>query len=473
MDFHVSLVGRRDLSGEIYRQLRGAIVDGRFHAGESLPATRELARSLSVSRTTVTVAYDRLAGEGFVTGRVGAGTFVSAHVGPAPKPRRAGGGEALGAIGFWSSIPLSNAFERSARFDFRSGLPDASLFPHALWRRLVGRELRNEAVAGGVYGHPAGYLPLRELIVHRLGIARAVEATADDVTITSGTQQALDVIARVLLTPGDRVAVEDPGYLPAVHVFRAAGARVIGVPVDEQGIVVEAIPRNVRLLYVTPSHQYPLGVPLSLPRRVALLEWAAHSGAAIIEDDYDAEFRFGGRPIEPLQTLDDAGRVIYIGSFSKTMLPTLRLGFIVAPASIRDAIHRAKYVTDWHTSMLGQAALARFIETGAFGRHVKKMSGVYRTRHQLISETLRRDFADELELVPSEAGLHLAALARKASVAGIKEILRRAMDAGVAFQALARFAIDGPPRAGIILGYGAIPTHLVRAGLRRLRECFR
>ena len=254
MDFHVSLVGRRDLSGEIYRQLRGAIVDGRLRSGESLPATRELARSLSVSRTTVTVAYDRLAGEGGV------------EVGD----RLPGGAEALAAIGFWNSIPLSNAFEHPARFDFRSGLPDASLFPHALWRRLVGRELRNEAVASGVYGHPAGHLALRELIVHRLGIARAVEATADDVTITSGTQQALDVIARVLLTPGDRVAVEDPGYLPARHVFRAAGARVIGVPVDEQGIVVEAIPRNVRLVYVTPSHQYPLGVPLSLPRRVAL-----------------------------------------------------------------------------------------------------------------------------------------------------------------------------------------------------------
>lgn len=472
MEFHVSLIDRTNLSGEIYRQIRRAIVSGRLRPGESLPPTRELARRLSVARSTVTVAYDRLAGEGFVSPQVGAGTFVNEHVALSlnePKTRLAEG--SLRPRRIWDSIPLSTAFAAPGQFDFRTGLPDASLFPHDRWRRLLSRQLRSEIVAGGVYGDPAGHRGLREAIARHIGVARGVEASADDVIVVNGTQQALDVVARTFLEPGDQVAVEDPGYSPIRWLFESLGVRVCGVPVDQHGLVVEALP-PARLVYVTPSHQYPLGVSMALSRRRALLTWADRNDAAIVEDDYDSEFRFEARPTEPLKTLDNSGRVIYVGSFSKTMLPTLRLAFVVTPPSIRAAVHRAKQVTDWHTSLPLQTALARFIDDGGFARHIRKMRNIYQVRHEMITKTLTDEFADHLQIVPSTVGLHVAALARTASVDEIGAVVRRASDSGVQVQTLSRFAVQAPPKSGIMLGYGAIPAKHIEEGLRRLRLCF-
>ena len=473
MELHISLSGRRDLSGEIYRQLRRVIVEGQLRPNDPLPPSRELARQLTVSRTTVVVAYDRLAGEGFVTSRVGAGTFVSEHLAPArsgSKQQRIG--DALRARPLWDAIPLSTAFARPARFDFRSGVPDASLFPHEAWRRLMARQLRSEATAATVYDNPTGHRRLREAIARHIGVSRGVQASADDVIVTNGTQQALDVIARVLLSPGDHVAVEDPGYPPACWAFEALGVRVRGVAVDRDGLDVDALPKQARAVYVTPSHQYPLGVSMTLPRRLALLAWADRHNAAIIEDDYDSEFRFGGRPIEPLRMLDTTGRVIYVGSFSKTMLPTLRLGFIVTPPSLREAVLKAKFVTDWHTPTTIQAVLAQFIEGGGFARHIRRVREVYRARHQTIANALIRDFADHLVLVPAIAGLHVTATARAASAARIGAVVRRAADSGVAVQDLSRFGVGSPALPGLVLGYGAIATAHIEAGLRRLRACF-
>ena len=475
MQIHVNLIGRKDLSGEIYRQLRQAIVDGRLRPRDSLPASRTLACSLKVSRTTVTVAYDRLAGEGFVASKVGAGTYVSKRVAPAV-PRATNRQRPVGVLKVrpvWDSISLSTAFATSPEFDFRTGLPDATLFPHDIWRRLMARQLRSESLRGGVYSHPAGHRGLRAAIARHIAISRGIAASADDVTITSGAQQALDIIARCLLAPGDRVAVEDPGYPPPRLLFKSLGGQVCGVPVDEQGIIVDALPRHTRLVYVTPSHQYPLGVTLSLPRRLTLLEWAERNNAAIIEDDYDSEFRFEGRPMEPLQTLDTSGRVIYVGSFSKSLLPALRLGFLVTPPGCTPAVHKAKYVTDWHTSMIAQAVLARFIEDGGFARHIRKVSRIYSLRRQMITDILASDFAGHLEAVPSAAGLHIAALARSASVHAIHQIARRASEQGVMLQELSRFAVDASPCAGFAVGYGAIPTARIKEGLRLLRQGFR
>jgi GntR family transcriptional regulator/MocR family aminotransferase len=255
MEFHVSLVGRRDLSGEIYRQVRRAILDGRLRPGDPLPPSRNLALGLGVSRTTVAVAYDRLGGEGFVTSRVGSGTFVSQQVArlrtEAGRRRPEG---ALKARALWDAVPLVAPFARPARFDFRSGVPDGSLFPHQTWRRLVARQLRADATTAGVYAEPHGHPRLREAVARHIGISRGVQASPDDVTITNGTQQALDLIAKVLLAPGDRVAVEDPGYTVPRWLFASLGARVYGVPVDQHGLLVEALPRGARLVYVTPSH---------------------------------------------------------------------------------------------------------------------------------------------------------------------------------------------------------------------------
>ena len=471
VDLHVSLVGRRDLTGEIYRQLRRGILDGRLRPGEKLPPSRELAQRLGVSRTTVTVAYDRLTGEGFVTSKVGAGTFVAAWAtsGGHHRRRARSAESALQPRPVWDAIPVPTVFDRPAEFEFRTGVPDARLFPYETWRRLVARELRGHAVGSGLYADPAGHAGLREAIARHVGRSRAVVATADDVTVTNGTQQAVDIIARVLLSPGDRVALEDPGYPPPRHLLVSLGARVTGVPVDDEGLVVEAIPRDTRLVYVTPSHQFPLGMSMTLARRMALLAWAERHNAAIIEDDYDSEFRFGGRPIEPLQTLDTAGRVVYVGSFSKTTLATLRLGFLVTPPSLRRAVHAAKYVTDWHTTLPIQGAMARFIDEGGLARHTRRMRTVYQRRHEQLVALLTERFADHLEVVPSAAGLHVCAVAPELSVAAMVAVVRRASIAGVEALPLSMFAVDGPPRSGIVLGYGAIPTEKIEEGLSLLR----
>jgi GntR family transcriptional regulator/MocR family aminotransferase len=470
VELQVSLVGRTDLAGEIYRQLRRAILDGRLRSGDRLPPTRELARNLNVSRTTVTVAYDRLAGEGFVTSRIGAGTYVRHRkTQRAGRPRRAPG--ALRPRPVWDTIPLPVAFDASAQFDFRVGTPDTQLFPYQTWRRLMSQELHGPAAETAGYGDPAGHQGLREAIARHIGVSRGVQASADDVVVTNGTQQAIDVIGRALLNLGDRVAVEDPGYPPPRRLFQSLGSRVAGVPVDSEGLVVEAIPARTRLVYVTPSHQFPLGMPMSLERRLALLDWAERNDAGIIEDDYDSEFRFGGRPIEPLQTIDRSGRVIYVGSFSKTMLPALRLGFVVPPLSLRRALHGAKYVTDWHSAMPGQASLARFILQGAFAWHIRKMRMVYQARHARIGVLLAEHFAEHLDVVPSVAGLHLAAIARMASAEAIDTVVRRASALGVKVQPLSMFDVDSASRPGIVFGYGAIPTARIDEGMGLLRRC--
>jgi len=473
MEVHVALDDRKDLSWSIYWQLRQAVLDGRLRPRDPLPPTREFAKSLNVARGTVTAAYDRLGAEGLVISRVGAGTFVSGIV-LKPETQK---GEAvpsqIQARSIWESIKLPTGFPRKADFDFRTGLPDTALFPYQAWRRLLAEQMRADAPEQGIYRHPAGHHGLREAIARHVGVSRGVRTSPDDVVISNGTQQALDVISRVLLEPGDIVAVEDPGYAPPRMLFRSLGLDVRGVRVDRQGLVVDELPDGARVVYVTPSHQYPLGMTMSLQRRVELLAWAEEHKAAIVEDDYDSEFRFGGRPVEPLQTLDTGGRVIYVGSFSKTLLPSLRLGFVVSPRSLRDAIHKAKYVTDWHSALPAQGALANFIDEGGFARHIRRMRAVYEQRHDLIRGRLARDFNEYLEVIPSAAGLHMTALARERYADRLEEAVKRASEMGVEVHDLSRIAADASGMCGIILGYGAISTNKIAEGLRLLRLSFR
>jgi GntR family transcriptional regulator / MocR family aminotransferase len=474
MELHVSLNERTNLSSEIYRQLRQSILDGRLQAGDRLPPTRDLAHRLSVARNTVTVAYEQLWSEGLVTSRVGAGTFISSAVAAAQYPARSDGvGSSLSPRNMWASVSVPTPFLHNPhhRFNFVTGIPDATLFPHKAWRRLMGEQLRAEP-AFGHYGAPAGYSRLREAIARHVGISRAVQAAPDNVVIATGTQQALDIIARVLLEPGDHVAVEDPGYPPARMVFESLGCRVHGIAVDREGIVVQAMPPETRLIYVTPSHQCPLGMAMSLPRRLALLAWASRHGAAIVEDDYDSEFRYGGRPIEPLYTLDAHGRVIYVGSFSKTLSPSLRLGFIVTPPSLRNAMQKAKFVSDGHTALHTQAALASFIDQGGYARHLRRLRAIYEQRHDLMTRVLVRDFAELVDVLPSAAGLHIAARTPSASIEQITQVANQSRAMGVAFHHLSGFAYQQPAQAGILLGYGAVPTSNIEEGLSRLRLCF-
>ncbi|MGW4059469.1 MocR-like pyridoxine biosynthesis transcription factor PdxR [Amycolatopsis sp. NPDC004747] len=467
MDFHVSLAGRGDLSVRIYRQLRDAVLDGRLRAGERLPPTRELARRLAVSRNTVAVAYDRLTADGFLTGRVGAGTYVSAEL-PAPKPRRAPSERGPRPKAVWRSLPSPAAATPEPVFDFRVGIPDATLFPLDTWRRLLARELR-DAAGFAHYAEPGGHPGLRAAIARHVGVSRSVRAGADDVLVTQGAQQALDLLCRVLLEPGDRVAVEEPGYRMAKLLFASHGAEVVGVPVDGEGLDVAALPPGTKLVYVTPSHQFPLGTAMSLARRTALLAWAGRTGAVVVEDDYDSEFRFSDRPLEPLQSLDRDGRVAYVGSFSKTLLPMLRLGFLIAPASLRDALHHARQLSGWHGDLPAQAALAGFVDDGLFARHLRRATKVYADRHERITTALDRIFAGRLRVVPSAAGLHLCALAEDET--DLEPIAARAAAAGAAIQTLSDLC-GGFPRQGVVLGYGSIPSASIGAGLAVLDEAW-
>ena len=473
MEFHVTFSDGRGRSTQVYQQIRAAILDGRLRAGEPLPPSRELAERLEIARNTVLVAYDRLAAEGFVTGKVGAGTFVGGQI-PLPRDEGSHRGPPVGPLrprAFWDGRGgLPDLYADQPRFNFRAGVPDARLFPYETWRRLMSRELRAASVGTGHYGDPAGHAGLRAAIARHIGISRGVHAGAADVLVTNGIQQAIDLIGRVLLDQGACAAVENPGYPPPRNLLESLGARVVPVPVDDEGLVVDALPGDARLVYVSPSHQFPLGMAMSLRRRMALLAWAARQGAAIIEDDYDSEFRFAGHPIEPLHGLDRDGRVIYVGSFSKTMLPTLRLGFLVAPPSLVRALRGAKFLSDWHTSIPPQAALARFIDEGKLARHVRKMRVTYQARYQRIRDVLERDFAGLLAPIPSAAGLHLSATCQTGTPQDVVNALQCAEPAGVSLFPVSDFAM-GQAQPGLVLGYGAIPLERIDEGLQRLRAC--
>lgn len=467
MDLHVRLDGRGDLAGQIYRQVRAMILDGRLLPGQALPASRELAGRLDVSRNTVGVAYDRLAAEGFVVGRVGAGTFVNAAL-PPPRTPQPACGAPIRPRAVWEGLRApADLSAPDARYDLRAGMPDPRLFPYQTWRRLMADELRGAAVGTGAYADPAGHPDLRAALARHIGVSRGVLAGPEDVLITNGLQQVADLVARVLLAPGDVVAVEDPGYSPPRTLFGTLGARVVGVPVDREGLVVDALPDDARLVYVTPSHQFPLGVAMSLPRRMALLDWARRRDAVLLEDDYDCEFRYAGRPLEPLHALDRDGRVVYAGSLSKLLLPTLRLGFCVPPPSLRAALRAVKFVTDWHTALPTQAALARFVASGGLARHLRRTRSVYRQRHDLVAGWLAGPAAHRLEAVPSAAGLHVSALLRSGDVAEAAAVADRVREHGVLVATLGPAAV-GPPRAGLVLGYGLIPTERIPAGLAHL-----
>lgn len=461
MDVHITLSRRGELAASVYRQLRAAILDGRLRTGDRLPATRELAERLEVSRNTVLDAFGLLVAEGFVVGKVGAGTYVADA--SALSPRRAPSGPSMRPSRRWKLAAATAASRHDVRYDFGIGAPDPSLFPWDEWRGAVSHQLRGRRRFPG-YPTPEGDPTLRTAIARHIGLSRSVVAGADDIVITSGAQQALDLVARVLIEPGATVAVEEPGYPPAHRAFAAAGARIIPIPVDAEGLDVSRLPRTTRLVYVTPSHQFPLGMPMSLPRRLALLSWAERHRAAIVEDDYDCELRFDGRPLEPLQSLDRSGRVLYIGTFSKTLLPTLRIGFLVAPASILPALRAAKQLADSHNPLELQRALATLIDDGTFARHLRRVLRVYRGRRDRLLAALARHL-DSFTPIAAPAGLHLAGMfpARTDTTA----LAARLFDDDVAVEPLAPY-YRRRSRPGLALGFGLIDESAIDEGVRRI-----
>jgi GntR family transcriptional regulator/MocR family aminotransferase len=479
MDLVIEAFAAGEKTVAVYRSLREAIVDGRLPAGHRLPPTRALAAELGVSRGSVATAYERLAAEGYLTARVGSGTFVAAIAPLRRAPKTAA--DPLRPRADWAIAPApTSGTEPAPRYDFRTGIPDARLFPFDTWRRLVAAEMRVGANNPGTYASPEGHPALRAAIARYLGYARSLRVAAGDVVVTNGTQQALDLVGKVLLRPGDVVAVEEPGYPPARRLFEASGCRVVGVPVDDDGLVVSALPGGCRLVYTTPSHQFPLGRPMGLARRRELLDWARRRPVAIVEDDYDSEFRFSARPLEPLFSLDEAGRVLYAGTFSKSMIPAVRTGFLVVPPGLRDAVAAARQLSDGYGSPPLQAALARFIDDGLLARHVRRAGKEYAERHAQISHALSEISA--LELLPSAAGLHVAALLRPGDRAVLSEpddhaallepgdgaghrtatVVAEAARRGLAVEDLSAYATS---QAGFVFGFGAVDPALIGEGM--------
>jgi GntR family transcriptional regulator/MocR family aminotransferase len=465
------LPGSRRAVRELHRQLHSAIVAGRLQSGVRLPSTREFASALGVSRNTVVTAYDLLLAEGYVLARGRAGTLVADVLSSSQQrkrsetpPRR---DTRLGRIWREPSFLIPIGLRADCRFDFSVGIPDHEHFPFALWRRLAARAIRAQARARAGYGQPQGQSALREAIASHVSFARAIACSADEIVVTAGAQQAFDLLARILVTPGETtVAVENPGYAPLRNVLTSAGAKIVSIPVDGEGLRVDRLPPSTKVICVTPSHQFPLGVHLSLPRRRALLDFAQSHRAVIIEDDYDGEFRFAGKPLDALQTLDRDESVFYVGTFSKSLFPALRLGFVIVPSWAREALVAAKQCCDWHAPLAPQDALAAFIAEGHLARHVRKMRNLYGERREVLEDALARFCGDRLRVVGIGAGLHLATYLNDS--VGSAALIEKAHEAGIALDPMQRFPAGDRDIDALVFGYGAIATRNIGEAVRRL-----
>lgn len=474
MEFNIDMpaAGSRDRFAALHRQIRAAIIDGRLAAGLRLPTTRELSARLGVSRNTVVAAYEQLASEGYLLSRQRAGTFVAAVVparGPAAQPSDS---PALA----WADLPdawqkvtpwSTEAMSTGPRFDFRVGLPDHSQLPWDTWRRLCARAQHDFARAPRAYTDPAGDPLLREAIAVHVSLSRAVACSAGDVFITSGAQHAFALLADVLVTPqATVVAVEDPGYAPLHAAMAFRGAQLQRVPLDHEGLRVDRLPPQARVICVTPSHQFPVGTAMSLARRSQLLEHARQHQAVVIEDDYDGEFRFGGRPLDALHSLDDRGLVFYVGTFSKVMFPALRVGFVVAPSWAHERLAAALLATQGAPPLLTQLVLAAFIREGHLARHVRRMQRIYAGRRDTLLQAIEQHAEGLLIPLPSAAGLHVSAMLAPQFEA--YETARMATEAGIAVEALDRSGQRRLRYNGLTFGLGLIGDDEVAAGVRAL-----
>ena len=459
----------------LYMALREEILDGRLRRGARLPASRDLARQYGVSRGTIIAAFDQLKSEGYIEGRFGSGTFVS-NILPdellhAAAPRRGGSIERPASTpkvsGYGARLTLFSGLENRRSRAFRPNLPAIDLFPATLWAQVTSRRLRKNSMRLLLGCEPLGYLPLRQAVADYLNASRGVKCTANQVAVVSGVQEALDIVARLVLNPGDRVSVEDPGYPGAARVFEAVGAKPLPVPVDAEGIhVSESNLHGSRLVYVTPAHQFPLGVIMSLPRRLALLEWARKSGALIFEDDYDGEYRYAGRPVPALQGLGQDGSVLFAGSFNKVLFPSLRLGYLVIPDGLIDHFAAALSITSRHAPLLQQAVLCDFITEGHFGRHLRRMRQVYAERLSALFDGARQRLSGLLELSTIEAGLQVAGWLGD----GIDEDSAKSAAAArdVEVTPLSTYRLGPATRSGLQLGFAAVDVREIRRGVREL-----
>jgi GntR family transcriptional regulator/MocR family aminotransferase len=479
----------KPLHKQIYDGYRSAIAERNLRAGQQIPSTRDLSRELKISRIPVLTAYAQLLAEGYFETRVGAGTFVCSSLPDQPLPR----GESNGHGRATASRAKSEMEAGARRISKRSQLmpkhevepwlrgvgafglsqPAYDQFPTQIWSSLVTRHSRGKGAHSLHYGGPMGYEPLREAICVYLRTARAVKCDPSQVMIVSGSQQALEISSRVVLDPGDAAWIEEPGYWLTRSVLKGAGAKMVPVPVDEEGLNVAAgfrMKRKARAAFVTPSHQYPLGVTMSASRRMHLLDWAQRAGSWVIEDDYDSEYRFENMPIASLQGLDSHARVIYIGTFSKTLFPSLRLGYVVVPADLVERFVAVRHALDLTPPYLQQAVLNDFMREGHFARHIRKMRALYHERRTALVESLEREFGRDMEIWGAQAGMHLVA-----ELTGDREWDDVALAGEVAKKKvwlwpLSPAYIGEKKRQGFILGFGNVAAGEIAGAVKVMRS---
>lgn len=467
---------------QLYERLRGAILAGQLERGARLPSTRTLASELGVSRTTTALAYEQLLLEGYLESRVGQGTTVARHL-PASLVREHVDQTREQGVDLREMPPVRIATRVHPLQDglypelingrvgepFRSGEPALDLFPYEVWARLIARCARQSLRSLASYQSPGGYEPLREAIAAHIGITRGVRCVPEQIIITAGSQGALDLAVRTLLNPGESAWVENPGYFGAQGALLTAGVRLVPVPVDTQGIDVEIGRQrcpNARLVSTTPSHQFPTGVTMSLGRRLALLDWAKQTGAWILEDDYDSEYRFRGRPLEALQGLDQAGRVLYIGTFSKVLFPALRLGYLVAPTELIEPLLATRRFIDVHVPVLEQMALTDFMLEGHFARHLRHMLQHYRQRRDLLHHELHTHLGSLLDVHAPDVGMHLVGwLPPDIDDRSVSE---RAIRVGIEVTPVSKYSLEPLPRGGLLFGYAGTNEETIRLGVKRL-----
>jgi GntR family transcriptional regulator/MocR family aminotransferase len=446
------------LQRQIYDEWRRGILTGRFRGGERVPSTRDLARTLEVARTTVTSAYEQLISEGYLEAAHGSGTFVCRELPDdllrtrRPRAPRAPVPEAITTV-------------FAGALNFSQWRPDLNEFPFTLWRRLLNRHLRTFRPELFDYARTsAGFAPLREEIAAYVARSRAVNCTADQVLIVNGSQQGLDLCARILAEPGDAVAIENPGYQGARQILEARRVRLLPVRVDGDGIVASEVPENARVIYVTPSHQFPTGVSMTVARRLELIDRARRSGAVIVEDDYDSEYRYSGSPLPAMQGLAENAPVVYIGTFSKVMFPALRIGYLIAPAKMVKAFVRAKWLVDRQTAMLEQAALADFLREGHLERHIRRMRRLYGTRREALTSSLARHFGSSATCLGEAAGMHVLVRFDDDGVA------ERAVTNRVQLSGSSMYYLGKAPENEFVFGFSSLGERAIREGVRRLAK---
>ncbi len=472
----ICLERSQGLTRQLYQALRERILDGRLAGGSRLPAGRDLAALLAVSRNTVTRAFDQLYAEGYIEGRVGDGTYV-VKLGSAPPLMQSPASgvaptEALLRLQRNHLAPPVSGAPRA----FRIGVPAFDLFPFETWARLTARFWRKPSPARLGYGDPAGEPALRELVAAYLRSSRGLNCDPSQVVITCGAQQGISLCAQLLVQPGDRVALENPGYRAAGHAFAVAGAELCGGAVDGEGLDTAALAQieGCRLAYVTPSHQYPTGVTLSLARRLELLAWAERNEGWIVEDDYDGEYRYSGTPLTPLAALDRQGRVLYVGTFCKITFPALRLGYMVLPPGLAEAFARRRALDMRHSDIGSQMVMAEFIAAGHFQRHVRRMRQAARVRRDTLLQHWPEAIPGCDALPAVDAGLHLCVPVHGQTREA--ELVAAARAAGGEMNGLGDYWLDGQaPRGapgGLVLGFAAVPEVEIIAALQRLRHAW-